>query len=48
MLEWEMLKKIEKLCSGNPEYRNFSSTEVIFYGMDGFYPTEVRIKAGIS
>lgn len=39
-------EKIANLCSGNPQYLKFSSNEAIFYGMDGFYPTEIKIKAG--
>ncbi len=41
-------EKIAKVCSGKPEHRKFSSNEAIFYGMDGFYPTEIRIKPGES
>ncbi len=43
---YEDAEKIQKLCNGNPEYLDFSSNEVIFYGMDGFYPTEIRLRTG--
>lgn len=41
---YEDAEKIVKLCNGNPEYLKFSSNEIVFYGMDGFYPNETRIK----
>lgn len=43
---YEDAEKIMKLCNSNPEYLKFSSNEIVFYGMDSFHPTEIKIKAG--
>ena len=38
--------KIKKICKGATEAMNFGSNEAVFYGMDGFYPREIRLKGG--
>ena len=43
---YEDAEKIQKLCNGNPDFMGFVSNEIVFYGMDGFYPTEIKIKTG--
>lgn len=39
-------EKILKVCSGNTQQLKLKPEEVVFWGMDGFYPAEVRMKAG--
>ncbi|MBI2124400.1 hypothetical protein HY637_01110 [Candidatus Woesearchaeota archaeon] len=44
-----MMKDAEKIlnvCSGNAQALKLKPEEVVFYGKDGFYPSEVKMKAG--
>ncbi len=39
-------EKVLKVCKGSPEEFTLKPREVIFYGVDGFYPHDVRVAAG--
>jgi len=42
----ENAKKILKICSEETEKMEFKSNEMVFYGRDGFYPNDAKIRSG--